>query len=91
MLRISLNVMLSKVLRAKSRLIISGYIGALGFVRRLGCSRIARAAILLSDIRVSSETRHHASDAFLKLAVLGGVDERIDAADGQKVCAYISS
>jgi len=30
-----------------------------------------------------SETIHHASDAFLELAILCGVDERIDAAVGE--------
>jgi len=37
----------------------------------------------LNLVRTSAETIHHASDPVLELAVLGGVDERVDTADGE--------
>jgi len=56
---------------------------------RLGCDvslrlRRNRAGISLrlNLIRLSGETGHKTSDAVLELTVLGGVDERVDAAVG---------
>jgi len=34
-------------------------------------------------LRVAGESSHHASDAGLELAVLGGIDQRIDTAAGE--------
>lgn len=38
----------------------------------------------LNLVRISSETSYHLSDAVLELTVLGGVDERVDAAASER-------
>ena len=60
-----------------------------GGVRDLLISRawrrlIASAALLrLNQIEISGDAGCHTSDALLELAVLGGVDERVDTAVGE--------
>jgi len=41
-----------------------------------------RVLLRLNLVRISSETSYQTSDAFLELAVLGGVDERVDTYTG---------
>jgi len=40
----------------------------------------------LSLLLIHIQLRHQTSDALLELAVLGGVDERVDAAAGKRQC-----
>ena len=50
----------------------------------IGSIRSSGLTLWLNLMRFSTETSNHTLDAVLELFVLGGVDERIDAAIGEQ-------
>jgi len=64
---------------------ISGNGGALGLLasRVLRPWSVVKVLLRLNLVLFSSDTSYHTSDAVLELAVLGGIDDRIDTYVGE--------